>query len=89
MVASVAERQVEADLARASRLRQAILKRAFAGQLVPQDPADEPATALLAGIRGPVAAPPAADPRTSKRKPGAPPRRQKPPTHPARHASAD
>ena len=50
-MASAAERLVEADLARAARLRQAILKRAFAGALVPQDPTDEPASALLARIR--------------------------------------
>lgn len=38
-------------LARASRLRQAILKAAFEGKLVPQDPADEPASVLLDRIR--------------------------------------
>ena len=32
-------------------LRQSILYAAFAGRLVPQDPADEPAAALLARIR--------------------------------------
>ena len=36
---------------RAERLRQSILKEAFAGRLVPQDPADEPASDLLARIR--------------------------------------
>jgi len=50
-VAEGVEAQVEAGLKRAARLRQAILKRAFEGRLVPQDPADEPAEALLERIR--------------------------------------
>ena len=36
---------------RATALRQSILKRAFEGRLVPQDPADEPASVLLDRIR--------------------------------------
>ena len=44
-------KEVDAHIARAARLRQATLKRAFEGRLVPQDPKDEPAGELLARIR--------------------------------------
>ncbi len=55
------EAQVAADLKRAGRLRQSILKRAFAGRLVAQDPTDEPAAQLLERIRAEQT------PRTTKR----------------------
>jgi len=45
------EAQIDANLMRAARLRQGILKRAFEGRLVPQDPTDEPAEMLLERIR--------------------------------------
>lgn len=38
-------------LRRSARLRSAVLQRAFTGRLVPQDPADEPASVLLDRIR--------------------------------------
>lgn len=45
------EREIDAALTRADALRQSILKKAFSGQLVPQDSNDEPASALLDRIR--------------------------------------
>jgi type I restriction enzyme S subunit len=45
------EELLETNFERAERLRQSILKRAFSGKLVPQDPNDEPAAVLLERIR--------------------------------------
>ncbi|MDQ1850731.1 restriction endonuclease subunit S [Gemmobacter fulvus] len=42
--------EITTALTRIAALRQSILKKAFSGQLVPQDPADEPASALLARL---------------------------------------
>jgi len=42
---------VEVALKQSNAQRKNILKAAFSGQLVPQDPQDEPASALLARIR--------------------------------------
>jgi type I restriction enzyme S subunit len=45
------EREIDAALRRSEALRQAILIKAFTGQLVPQDSDDEPASVLLARLR--------------------------------------
>lgn len=49
-VAEAAEASIELGRARASRLRQGVLRRAFEGTLVAQDPNDEPASKLLERI---------------------------------------
>ena len=43
--------ETEDQLKRSKTLRQSILKKAFSGQLVPQDPKDEHASVLLARIQ--------------------------------------
>ncbi len=45
------EREIDSALKQAETLRQAILKKAFTGQLVPQDPHEEPAFVILEKIR--------------------------------------
>lgn len=50
-VADAIEATLDSELKRAERLRQSILKHAFSGKLVPQDPNDEPASVLLEKIQ--------------------------------------
>ena len=50
-VADEVEETITAELIRAEQLRQSILKKAFSGELVPQDPNDEPASVLLERIK--------------------------------------
>lgn len=45
------ELEIEINLQKSEALRQSILKKAFCGQLVAQNPADEPASVLLERIR--------------------------------------
>ncbi|MBK6618007.1 MAG: hypothetical protein IPG31_06445 [Nitrosomonas sp.] len=52
------DQTITTSLQQAEALRQSILKKAFSGQLVPQDPNDEPASELLARIRAEKAAQP-------------------------------
>jgi type I restriction enzyme S subunit len=58
------ERSVDAGLEVSAALRRSVLKAAFEGRLVPQDPTDEPASVLLERIR----ADRAANPRPRKRR---------------------
>ena len=62
------EREIDLLLRMAAAQRQNILRAAFSGQLVPQDPNDEPASVLLERIR----AERQASAPASKRKPGRP-----------------
>lgn len=60
------EQTITHSLQQAEALRQSILKKAFSGQLVPQDPNDEPANVLLERIRAERAAQPKVRGRKAK-----------------------
>ncbi|WP_312264401.1 restriction endonuclease subunit S [Rivihabitans pingtungensis] len=61
------ELPIEHSLRQSAAQRQNILRAAFAGQLVPQDPADEPASVLLERIRAERAAQNAAKPARGRK----------------------
>ena len=59
--------EIHFQLERSAVLRQSTLKKAFSGQLVPQDPNDEPASDLLARIQAEKAMQPQAGKRARKK----------------------
>jgi hypothetical protein len=81
------EAKYQATHAQVDRLTPALLAKAFRGELVPQDPNDEPADALLARLRGDAAQHEGAGPATSKR--GRAARSRRPPAPPPANVPAD
>ena len=65
---AAADKTIDAELIRSKRLRQSILKQAFEGKLVPQNPKDEPASILLERIKASREAEP---PKKAKKAKGA------------------
>ena len=66
--ADALETAVDRALNDAEKLKQAVLKKAFSGELVPQNPDDEPASVLLDRIRAARASEQRANPKKGKRK---------------------
>jgi type I restriction enzyme, S subunit len=69
--AEAVEERVHSSSERLDRIEQAALAKAFRGELVPQDPTDEPASVLLERIRAARAAEPSA-PRRGRASPAPP-----------------
>lgn len=59
---------VRSESRRSAALRQSVLRSAFSGHLIPQDPTDEPATALLERIAAERATPNTAAPKRGRKK---------------------
>jgi len=72
------EDQIQRQLIRSKALRQSILKRAFAGELVDQDPNDEPASELLERIKAEKVEAELAAKRDRKTKPVRKPKNRRP-----------
>ena len=68
-ICEVLENTISESLLKSEALRQAILKKAFEGKLVPQDPTDEPASELLKRIQAEKKAYLEAGKQGKKRKP--------------------
>lgn len=66
--ADALEAAVDRALNDAEKLKQAVLKKAFSGELVPQNPDDEPASVLLDRIRAARASELPANPKKGKQK---------------------
>ncbi len=77
-IIEASEKQMDEQLARSKALRQSILKRAFAGELVDQDPNDEPASELLERIKAEKAEAEIAAKRDRKTKPVRKPKNRRP-----------
>jgi type I restriction enzyme, S subunit len=85
-VADAIEKRVAVATARPERLTQSILAKAFRGDIVPQEPNDEPATVLLERIRAEQATEPKSKPKRGSGRTGeSQPSREKTPMTKSRY----